>query len=72
MTPAKRQVEIFIGPVACSCAGGLSPARQETIAMAFALNDATPSVALDGNLIRVLDCPTVEELVLNAEGSVTD
>jgi hypothetical protein len=40
--------------------------------LAFAVNDATPSVALDGKLIRVLDCPTVEELVLNAEGSVTD
>ncbi|MBK5092529.1 MAG: hypothetical protein JJE48_03315 [Actinobacteria bacterium] len=120
---AKRKVEIFIGPIACSCAGGQSPARQEKIARAFALehtlkgmpdrfdvstwrlgddedyeeglaalrrylrdagekdladrlafavNDMTPAVALDGKLIRVRDCPTVDEITLNAEVSVTD
>jgi len=119
----KRRVEIFIGPTACSCAGGPSPARQEKIAkafalksdlegmvdrcdvrtwrlgddedyeeglvilggylreagegeladrLAFALNDATPSVALDGKLVWVRDCPTVDELALDQEGSVTD
>ena len=120
MTSAKRHVEIFIGPIACSCAGGPSPAKQEKITRAFALegalkemgdrfevrmwrlgddreyeegltalrrylreageeeladrlafvvNDATPSVALDGKLMWVRDCPTVEELLLDAEGS---
>jgi len=120
MTPAKRHVEIFIGPIACSCAGGPSPAKQEKITralalegtlkemgdrfdvhtwrlgddddyeegmaalrkylreageeeladrLAFALNDATPSVALDRKLMWVRDCPTVEELLLDAEGS---
>lgn len=33
----KRRVEIFIGLAARSCAGGLSPARQNKIARAFAL-----------------------------------
>ncbi|MBU1672275.1 MAG: hypothetical protein KKF41_10935 [Actinobacteria bacterium] len=32
-----RRVEIFIGPIACSCAGGPTPARQEKINRAFAL-----------------------------------
>jgi hypothetical protein len=119
----KRRVEIFIGPTACSCAGGLSPARQEKITrafelesalrgmsdrfeirtwrlgdeedyeeglaalggylreagegdladkLAFAVNDMTPAVALDGKLIRFRDCPTIDEIALNAEGSVTD
>lgn len=119
----KRRVEIFIGPAACSCAGGLSPAKQDKIArafalksalrgisdrfeirtwrlgddedyeeglatlvgylrdageedladrLAFALNDATPSVALDGKLVWVRDCPTFDELALNQEGLVTD
>lgn len=119
----KRRIEIFIGPAACSCAGGLSPARQNKIALAFALksdlegmvdkfdvrtwrlgddedyeegltalrrylreagevelagklafavNDITPAVALDGKLIRVRDCPTIDEITLNAEVSVTD
>jgi hypothetical protein len=40
MTPVKRHVEIFIGPIACSCAGGPSPAKQEKIARAFALKSA--------------------------------
>jgi hypothetical protein len=40
MAPAKRYVEIFIGPIACSCAGGPSPAKQEKIALAFALKNA--------------------------------
>ena len=40
MTHAKRNVEIFIGPIACSCAGGPSPARQEKITRAFALKSA--------------------------------
>lgn len=120
---AKNKVEIFIGPTACSCAGGLSPAKQEKIARAFALesalrgmsdrfeirtwrlggeedyevglaalgrylreasevdladrlaftlNDATPSVALNGKLVWIRDCPTFDELALNQEGSVTD
>ena len=119
----KRRVEIFIGPIACSCAGGPSPARQDKTARAFALeqalkgmsdrfdvrtwrlgddedyeegltalrrylreageveladklafavNDMTPSVALDGKLIRVGDCPIIDEIALNAEVSVTD
>ncbi|HEY5530625.1 MAG TPA: hypothetical protein VIK22_01330 [Candidatus Anoxymicrobiaceae bacterium] len=37
MTSAKRHVEIFIGPIACSCAGGPSPAKQEKITRALAL-----------------------------------
>lgn len=40
MTTVKRRVEIFIGPIACSCAGGPSPARQEKISMAFVLKSA--------------------------------
>ena len=115
----KRKVEIFIGPIACSCAGGLSPAKQEKITrafalegalkemgdrfevktwrlgddddydeglpvlrrymreageeeladrLAFALNDAMPSVALDGKLRWVRDCPTFDEVVSKAEG----
>jgi len=116
----RRKVDIFIGPIACSCAGGPSPAKQEKITRAFALegalkemgdrfevrmwrlgdereyeeglaalrgylrdageeeladrlafavNDATPSVALDGKLMWVRDCPTAEELLLDADGS---
>ena len=119
----KKRVEIFIGPIACSCAGGLSPARQEKITrafelesalrgmsdrfeirtwrlgddedyeeglaalggylreagegdladrLAFALNDATPSMALDGKLVWIRACPTLDELALNQEGLVTD
>lgn len=30
-------VDIFIGPIACTCAGGPTPARQEMISRAFAL-----------------------------------
>ncbi len=113
MTPAKRHVEIFIGPIACSCAGGPSPARQEKITRAFALNSAlekddefdvrawmlgedddyeegmralrgylerageeelasnlafavnsaTPSVAIDGRLVYLGEAPTPEQLL---------
>ena len=113
MTPAKRYVEIFIGPIPCSCAGGPSPARQQKIGMAFALksafenderfevrtwklgddssyeeglkllgeylrdageseiadrlafavNSATPSVAVDGKLVWIRDCPDVADLL---------
>jgi|BarGraNGADG00312_2_1021985.scaffolds.fasta_scaffold56694_2 hypothetical protein len=123
MTPAKRHVEIFIGPIACSCAGGPSLAKQEKITRAFALegalkemgdrfevrtwrlgddddyeegmaalrkylrgageeeladklafvvNEATPSVALDGKLMWVRDCPTVDEIVSHGESSTAD
>lgn len=40
MKTAKRHVEIFIGPIPCSCAGGPSPARQEKLARALALKYA--------------------------------
>lgn len=122
MMPAKRHVEIFIGPISCSCAGGPGPAMQERITRAFALerglksmgdrfevrtwrlgddddyeqgiaalgsylreageeeladrlafavNDATPAVALDGRLIMFRDCPTADEIASDAEGSAT-
>ena len=116
MTPAKRHVEIFIGPIACSCAGGPSPAKQEKITralalegmlkemgdrfdvhtwrlgddddyeegmaalrkylreageeeladrLAFALNDATPSVALEGRLEYLGEVPTSERFLVH-------
>ena len=37
---AKRKVEIFIGPIACSCAGGLTPAKQEKVTRALVLKSA--------------------------------
>lgn len=40
MTDKKRCVEIFIGPIACSCAGGPSPAKQEKLTRAFTLKNA--------------------------------
>jgi hypothetical protein len=40
MSGSRRRVEIFIGPIACTCAGGPSPARQEKITRAFALEGA--------------------------------
>lgn len=33
----KKTVEIFIGPIACNCAGGPAPAVQEKITKAYAL-----------------------------------
>lgn len=108
----RRKVEIFIGPIACTCAGGPTPARQEKITrafalegwlrdmseayeprawrlgddrdyeqgiaslraclsaagedelavrLAFALDAATPAIAVDGQLMWLRDCPTVEE-----------
>jgi len=118
----KTRVDIFIGPIACSCAGGPSPAKQEKITRAFglegplkemgdrfevrtwrlgddrdyeeglaalrrylrdageeeladrltfAINDATPSVALNGKLMWIRDCPTVDEITSSPEGSAT-
>lgn len=123
MVEQTRKVEIFIGYIACSCAGGPSPAKQEKITrafalegalkemgdrfevrtwrlgdddeyeegtaalrtylreageeeladrLAFALNDATPSVALDGKLMWIRDCPAVDEVVSKAESSPAD
>lgn len=113
MTLAKRHVEIFIGPIACSCAGGPSPARQEKITRAitlksalekddefdvrawmlgedadyeegmrtlrgylerageeelaanlgFAVNSATPSVAVEGRLEYLAEVPTSERFL---------
>jgi len=40
VTDTRRRVEIFIGPIACSCAGGPSPARQEKLTRALALKNA--------------------------------
>ena len=117
MTTAKCHVEIFIGPIPCSCAGGPSPARQEKITRAFALksalekddgfdmrtwmlgedgdydeglrtlrryldrageeelasnlaftvNTATPSVAVDGQLRYLGDAPLPEEFFRDSE-----
>ncbi len=103
-------VEIFIGPIACTCAGGPTPARQEKITralalkaalekdagfevrawmlgedadyeegmralrgylegagetelaenLAFSLNSATPSVAVDGELKYIGEVPAAE------------
>lgn len=115
-----RKVEIFIGPISCSCAGGPTPAKQEKITRAFtldgalkemgdrfdvrtwrlgddgdyeegmailrrylseageeelagrlayALGAATPSVAVNGKLAWIRDCPTVEQVVSEVEGS---
>lgn len=113
MTDTRRRVEIFIGPIACSCAGGPSPARQEKLTRALALknalekdgrfdvrawrlgedeeyeegiralrtylegagedelaenlgfsvNNATPSVAVDGKLEYLGDAPTTERFL---------
>lgn len=114
----RKKVEIFIGPVACTCAGGPTPARQEKITrafalegslrgmddlyevrtwrlgddrdyregmralgrclaaageeelagrLAFALDHATPSVAVDGELRWFRDCPAVEEFLRTLE-----
>jgi len=35
----KLRVKIFLGPIACSCAGGPSPAAQEKLTKAFALKN---------------------------------
>jgi hypothetical protein len=110
-----KRVEIFIGPIACTCAGGPTPARQEKITRAFALksalesdptcevrvwmlgedadynegmralrrcleeagetelaenlafslNSATPSVAVDGRLICLADVPAPERFSID-------
>jgi hypothetical protein len=108
------KVEIFLGPMACSCSGMPSPAKLEKIdralnlrrsiekdyggflevrtydlgdeadyeeglkllggylkdagetdladRLAFAINDATPSVAVDGKLLWIRECPDIDEL----------
>ncbi len=105
----RREVEIFLGPMACSCAGMPSPAKMEKVSRAlnleralqkdyegvfsvktwnlgadeeyeeginvlgaylddageaelaehpvFAVRDVTPSVAVDGKLVWIGDCP---------------
>ena len=115
MTDTRHRVEIFLGPLACSCAGMPSPAKLEKIDrslrlisgleencgdvfsvktwdlgtdedyeegiqvlgrylreaeneeladhLAFAVKDATPSVAVDGKLIWVHDCPDMEDFM---------
>jgi len=115
MTGARRRVEIFLGPMACSCSGMPSPAKLEKIdsalilkrsiekdygdafqiktwdlgddssyeeglkllerylrdtgetdlaeGLAFAINDATPSVAVDGKLVWIRDCPVIDDFL---------
>jgi hypothetical protein len=111
----RAKVELFLGPIAATCAGGPTPAKQEKItkafalrtelekrhsdrfevvtwdlgkdeeydeglrhlgrylleagedeaaeANAFAINVTTPSVAVQGELVWIGDCPTVDELI---------
>lgn len=110
----KKRVDIFIGPIACTCAGGPSPAKQEKITkaftlknalkkepvrfevftwnlgeddkygegfellrkylldsgkrelsenLAFSINNATPSVAVDGDIVNSNDIPTYNEFI---------
>lgn len=115
MAEPARKVEIFLGPIACSCSGMPSPAKMEKIdrtlnlrraieedcgdvlqvktwdlgedadyeaglkllgkylrdagedeladRLAFSVNEATPSVAVDGRLGWIRDCPRIEELL---------
>ncbi len=109
----KKKVEIFIGPIACTCAGGPTPAKQEAISRVFALKRAlekelvndfeltlynlqdsssyevgirrlkellerkgekeraaragflinmlTPAIAVDGDIIAIGECPSLED-----------
>jgi len=115
VTDTRHRVEIFLGPLACSCAGMPSPAKLEKIDrslrlisgleencgdvfsvktwdlgtdedyeegiqvlgrylreaeneeladhLAFAVKDATPSVAVDEKLVWIRDCPSVVEIL---------
>ncbi len=112
---SRTRVELFLGPIAATCAGGPTPAKQEKItkafalrteletrhpdrfevitwdlgrdedyekglkrlgrylleageddaaeAVAFAVNVATPAVAVHSELVWIGDCPTVDELI---------
>jgi len=61
MNESVRRVEIFLGPVACSCSGMPSPAKLEKIEKA--LNDATPSIAVDGKITWIRDCPETADFL---------
>jgi len=115
MSAQRRLVEIFLGPMACSCSGMPSPAKLEKIdralklrrflekeqhetfqvktwdlgdesiyeeglrllrghlrdsgeidladRLAFAVNDATPSIAVDGKLEWIHDCPETADFL---------
>ncbi|HEY5527386.1 MAG TPA: hypothetical protein VIK02_07385 [Candidatus Anoxymicrobiaceae bacterium] len=115
MNESVRRVEIFLGPVACSCSGMPSPAKLEKIekalnlkrslekdygdafkvktwdlgddscyeeglkvlarylreageielaaGLAFAVNDATPSIAVDGKITWIRDCPETADFL---------
>ena len=59
MNESVRRVEIFLGPVACSCSGMPSPAKLEK----KALSDATPSIAVDGKITWIRDCPETADFL---------
>ena len=122
MAEQTRKVEIFLGPMACSCSGMPSPAKLEKVdgalnlrrsiekeygdafqvktwdlgedsnyeeglkllgdylrdagegeladRLAFAVNDATPSVAVDGKLVWIRDCPDMGDFLERCETAV--
>ena len=115
MSAQRRLVEIFLGPMACSCSGMPSPAKLQKIdsaltlrrflekeqqdtfqvktwdlgdesiyeeglrllrdylrdggegdladRLAFAINDATPSIAVDGKIAWIRDCPETADFM---------
>ena len=51
----KTKVEIFMGPTACSCAGGPTPARQEKLTRAFLLKRALEKEHADSFEVTVVN-----------------
>jgi hypothetical protein len=50
-----KKVELFLGRIPCSCAGGLTPAKQEKVTRAIALKSALEREHKDGFDLHVFD-----------------
>ena len=51
----RKKVEIFMGPIACSCAGGPTPERQEKLTRAFLLKRALEKEHADSFEVTVVN-----------------
>ena len=51
----RKEVEIFMGPIACSCAGGPTPARQEKLTRAFLLKRTLEKEHVDSFEVTVVN-----------------
>ncbi len=57
----KTKVEIFMGPTACSCAGGPTPPRQEKLTRAFLLKRALEKEHVDSFEVTVVNLGDARE-----------